>query len=80
MWISNNFEVTKQCICTAPGASIGYDIYPLQYDFMKEDSRFIGREELWIEFVEEYMLVDHWTKGPHHIWKDVNTNKIVRMW
>ncbi len=47
---------------------------------MRLDSRFIGREMLFIEFLEEEKLVDHWVKGPHHIWKDVETNRILRMW
>jgi len=41
---------------------------------MKDDSRFIGRENMFIEYVEDFMVVDHWVKGPHHIWKDVKSN------
>jgi len=26
------------------------------------------------------MVLDHWVKGPHHIWKDPETGYIVRMW
>merc|ERR1712054_377619 len=25
-------------------------------------------------------LVDHWIKGPHHLWVDVATGKFIRMW
>ena len=80
MWISNDFSVTKQCICTDPGRSNHIKLYPIQYDFMAKDSRYVGREMVFVEFLEKEMLVDHWTKGPHHIWKDVATNRIVRMW
>ncbi len=41
---------------------------------------FLGREKLFIEFLNEEKLVDHWIKGPHHIWKDVETGYIIRMW
>lgn len=83
MWIVNDLTVTKQCICTQPGASFGIDIYPLNFDFMNPKThpvRFIGRENMFIEYVEKMMIVDHWTQGPHHIWKDVNTKQILRMW
>lgn len=82
MWIDNTLPVigSKQCICTDPGASQGLIIYPIHPDFMKEDSRFIGRERLGIEYMNVEKVVDHWTKGPHHIWKDVETGRIIRMW
>jgi len=84
MWIVNDLGLNiKQCICTNPGESFGIDIYPLNYDFMnpeRADSRFIGRENLFIEYIEKKMEVDHWTQGPHHIWVDTATRRIVRMW
>ena len=86
MWIVNNLGLgVHQCICTAPGGSFDppIPIYPLNYDFMNpetHDSRFIGRENLFIEFIEKTMEVDHWTQGPHHIWIDTSTRRIVRMW
>ena len=81
MWIVNDLKVADQCICTNPGEAFGIDIYPLNADFMNTTaSRFIGRENLFVEFVEKTMLVDHWIQGPHHIWKDVESNQIVRMW
>jgi len=62
MWIVNDLGVVDQCICTNPGEAFGIDIYPLNYDFMNTNaSRFIGRENLYVEFVEKVMLVDHWT-------------------
>lgn len=83
MWIINDLGVTQQCICTNPGEAFGIDIYPLNYDFMnpaRANVRFIGRESLFVEYVEKMMTVDHWAQGPHHIWKDVSTGRIVRMW
>jgi len=41
---------------------------------MEKDSKFLGREKLYVEYVEKEMIVDHWIKGPHHIWKDVESN------
>jgi len=84
MWIVNDLGLgVNQCICTAPGEAFGIDIYPLNYDFMnpdRADVRFIGRENLFIEFIEKTMEVDHWVQGPHHIWVDTATRRIVRMW
>merc|ERR1712176_220099 len=74
MWIVNDLGLgVHQCICTAPGANLGIKIYPIKYDFMDPANagmnvRFIGRENLFIEFIEKTMEVDHWTQGPHHIW------------
>ena len=84
MWIVNDLGLgVNQCICTEPGERFGFDIYPLNYDFMnpaRADVRLIGRENLFIEFLERTMEVDHWTQGPHHIWVDTATRQIVRMW
>jgi hypothetical protein len=83
MWIVNDLGVTKQCICTNPGATFGIKIFPLNFDFMNPAThpvRFIGREQMFIEYVEKEMIVDHWTQGPHHIWIDVDTRRILRMW
>ena len=86
MWIVNDLGLgVHQCICTAPGANLGIKIYPIKYDFMNPEAagmsvRFIGRENLFIEFIEKTMEVDHWTQGPHHIWIDTSTRRIVRMW
>ena len=86
MWIVNDLGLgVHQCICTEPGSDLGVKIYPIRYDFMDPatagmDVRFIGRENLFIEFIEKTMEVDHWTQGPHHIWLDTATRRIVRMW
>ena len=79
MWIVNDLGLgVHQCICTAPGKDLGLKIYPIRYDFMDPETagmtvRFIGRENLFIEFIEKTMEVDHWTQGPHHIWVDTST-------
>lgn len=44
------------------------------------DAQFVGRERLGIEFLWETRLVDHFVKGPHHVWTDVVTRNVVRMW
>merc|ERR1711862_877426 len=33
-----------------------------------------------VEFLEKYMVLDHWMKGPHNFWVDVATNQMVRGW
>lgn len=45
-----------------------------------KSSKLLGREELNIEYGIGKTIVDHWQFGPHHIWKDVNTGRIIRQW
>ena len=45
-----------------------------------EDAQYLGRELLGIEFIWQERLVDHYIKGPHHVWVDVETSKVIRMW
>jgi len=40
----------------------------------------VGREEVELEFVNRTAIVDHWMKGPHHHWMDVETGEMVRGW
>ena len=86
MWIENDLGLgVHQCICTAPGKQFGIDIYPIKYNFMEPSAaglkvEFVGREKLGIEFIDKTMVVDHWSQGPHHIWVDIDTRQIVRMW
>ena len=35
---------------------------------------------LGIEYLWEHREVDHFLKGPHHLWVDVETNQTIRMW
>ena len=80
MWIANDLKVAKQCICANPGISFNISIYPINPNFLDVDSKFLGREKLYIEYILETRLVDHWIKGPHHVWTDVETGYILRMW
>jgi len=80
MWILNDYSIFKQCICIDPGRRYNITIYPVNPKFMKEGSRYIGREKLGIEYLWQERVVDHWVKGPHHIWVDVISGKIIRMW
>lgn len=66
MWIVNDLGLDiYQCICTAPGESLGIKVYPIRYDFMNPETAglpvtFFGRENLFIEYIEKTMEVDHW--------------------
>jgi len=80
MWIVIDYNLLHQCVCTDVGRRYNLTIYPVNPKFMEKDSRFIGRERLMIEYIWKEKLVDHWVKGPHHIWVDVETGNIIRMW
>ena len=80
MWILNDLNHIKQCICIDPGRRYNITIYPVNPRFLKEGSRYIGREKLYIEYIWQERVVDHWVKGPHHVWVDVESKNIIRMW
>lgn len=61
------------CVCLNPGRSFNISIYPINPNFMKKDSTYLGRIELGIEFLNEKYIVDHWVKGPHHLFVDVES-------
>ena len=44
------------------------------------DAQYIGREKLQVEYLWRNYTVDHFVKGPHHAFVDVNTSRIVRLW
>ena len=50
------------------------------------DAVYIGRELMGVEYLTsgttdaDMYTVDHFVKGPHHVWLDVNTKQIVRLW
>lgn len=70
------------CICVTPlenGDKQATPTGPLFHDFAK-DAVLIGREKIGLEKVGTTVLADHWSKGPHHFWIDVNTNLMVRGW
>jgi hypothetical protein len=79
------------CICVSPGTGpvTNDHMRPNPSDITSINStypvQFLGREMLGVEYqganneaVE--MLVEHWIKGPHHIWVSVETQQIVRGW
>lgn len=42
---------------------------------------YVGRERMDIEYLwTNGTLVDHFVKGPHHVWTDVASGTIVRLW
>ena len=94
MWVMNNLNIFRQCICSDPGIHVGEKIYPINYDFLVKDSKYLGREKIGIEYIVVHeedssepgeagrkgkdgkvFLVDHWIKGPHHLWVDVATGR-----
>jgi len=91
MWIVNDLVVTEQCVCANPGVRFGEKIYPIHYDFMTTGSKYLGREKIAVEWLQPdqragsegndgLYLVDHWVKGPHHIWVDVIGGYVIRFW
>lgn len=52
---------------------------PLVYDF-NHDAKLIGREKVRPEYFDYDIVADHWVKGPHHFWIEVETNTMVREW
>ena len=44
------------------------------------DAAYVGRERINVEFIWREMVLDHFVKGPHHVWSDVDTGAIVRLW
>jgi len=61
------------CVCASPKTGI------VTYDCFS-DATYLGREKLGIEFLWATHEVDHWTKGPHHFWVDVESGFLIRMW
>lgn len=54
-----------------------------------DDAEYIGREMIGVEFLVSssgtegtwtQRLADHYLKGPHHAWVDVETGHLIRMW
>jgi hypothetical protein len=80
MWILLDYNFAKACLCLDVGMNFNMTIYPVNPQFMKNDSRYIGRELLYIEYLWKEKIVDHYVKGPHHVWVDVESGHIIRMW
>lgn len=45
-----------------------------------EGGLYVGRERMTVEYLWKEYTVDHFVKGPHHVWADVATGNIVRLW
>lgn len=75
MWIDNNLWLAvSQCIC------VGFtSLYPVNPNWL-EGVVFLGREIIGVEFLDTEMELNHFMKGPHHLWSDTVTGIIVRMY
>jgi hypothetical protein len=80
MWIINNLGAVTQCICINPGRLYNETVYPVDPYFLERDSRYIGREKIYVEYIWQERVADHWVRGPHHVWVDVETGYLMRMW
>jgi hypothetical protein len=70
------------CICvnTAQDSSPTAPVSgALRHDFAK-DAILIGRERIKVEYLNRWVIADHWMKGPHNFWVEVSTNLMVRGW
>lgn len=84
-WIVNKYPWylggIHQCICTtAKEGGSGAPVYPLMYNWT-DNLSFIGREKIDVEYIwKKGVTLDHWGYGPHHIWSEPETGKLIRMW
>lgn len=62
---------TPACPCIRLGVG------PVSPDWAA-DAIYVGRERLAVEFLWAEYEVDHFVKGPHHVWSDVATGNVVR--
>jgi hypothetical protein len=73
-------EITKYGVVPTPVCPcIALGVGPVSYDWAA-DAKFVGREVLGIEFLWVNKTVDHWIKGPHHVWTDVATGNLIRLY
>lgn len=81
--IDNNVhpEITKYGIDPIPICPcINVGVGPVSNDWA-HDALYVGRETLDVEFIGMgELMVDHFVKGPHHVWKSIDTGEIVRLW
>jgi len=70
------------CICIDTGKDYGMPraLFPVRPDFLQHGGKLVGRENLTIEYQVGPRVVDHWQLGPHHLWVDVETQKLIRQW
>ena len=70
----------RQCVCVnITSSEDGTPTGPLAPTWV-DNLGFIGREYIFVEFIEQEMLLDHWVYGPHHAWVKPENGDIVRMW
>lgn len=73
-------DITKYGILPTPACPcIDLGVGPVAYDWAR-DALYVGREKLGIEYLWVELAVDHFVKGPHHVWVDVASQQIVRMY
>jgi len=70
----NFYSETGVCVCFGVGIGI------LKYDAFSYDAMYLGRENKYIEYIGKNFTTDHYLKGPHHIWFDVETKNAIRAW
>ena len=71
----SKFGILPTPVCPCISLGVG----PVAYDWAL-DALFVGRERLGIEFLWTSKVVDHFVKGPHHVWTEVETGNIVRLY
>ena len=74
-------EITKYGIDPVPICPcINVGVGPVSSDWA-HDAKYVGREILNVEYIEMgELMVDHFVKGPHHVWKSIDTGDIIRLW
>lgn len=75
------FGKSTFCTCLGPVDPVVDNAItgPLRYDF-NNGAKLIGRERVKPEYYDDFVICDHWAKGPHHFWIDVATNLMIREW
>lgn len=72
--------ITKYGVLPTPACPcIKLGVKPVASDWA-HDALYLGRERLGVEFLWTEFEVDHFNKGPHHVWTDVATGNVVRMY
>ena len=54
-------------------------MYPVSTNWT-DNLHFVARENIGIEYDQGNHTLNHWAFGPHHVWTDVLTGRIRRMW
>jgi hypothetical protein len=51
----------------------------IHFSFPKNQDIF-EEKKIYIEYIWKDRIADHWVSGPHHVWVDVETRHLMRMW